>query len=99
MKVQSADKKRGAALYGVIALGVLGVGAAAYFGYNKFVKADEGKGKTASISKLEGAELHVTVSLPKVPPAKKHTGGHGGGGGGGGRYNDNMSLDLSDDSD
>jgi hypothetical protein len=41
------------------------------------------------------------VSLPKVPPAKKRTGGggHGGGGGGGGRYNDNMSLDLTDDSD
>jgi hypothetical protein len=101
MKVQSADKKRGAMLYGVIVVGVLGVGAGAYFGYNKFVKADAAKGKTASVAKLEGAELKVTVSLPKVPPAKKRTGGHGGGGGGGGggRYNDNMSLDLSDDSD
>jgi serine/threonine protein kinase len=100
IKVQSADKKRGVALYGVIAMAVITIGVGAFFGYNKFIKADDSKKKAATVAKLEGAELKVTVSLPKVPPAKKRTGGHsGGGGGGGGRYNDNMSLDLSDDSD
>jgi hypothetical protein len=55
----------------------------------------------ATCACVEGDELKGAGWLPKVPPAKKRTGGGGrsAGGGGGGRYNDNMSLDLSDDSD
>jgi hypothetical protein len=100
VKVQSAEKKRGAMLYATIGLGVVGVAIAAWF-IIKSVRGDDSKKQVATVAKLEGADLKVTVSLPKVPPAKKRTGGggHSSGGGGGGRYNDNMSLDLSDDSD
>jgi hypothetical protein len=100
VKVQSAEKKRGAMLYATIGLGVVGVAIAAWF-IIKSVRGDDSKKQMATVAKLEGADLKVTVSLPKVPPAKKRTGGggHAGGGGGGGRYNDNMSLDLTDDSD
>jgi hypothetical protein len=100
VKVQSAEKKRGAMLYATIGLGVVGVAIAAWF-IIKSVRGDDSKKQMATVAKLEGADLKVTVSLPKVPPAKKRTGGGGrsAGGGGGGRYNDNMSLDLSDDSD
>jgi hypothetical protein len=100
VKVQSAEKKRGAMLYGVIGLGVVGAAIAVYFVINA-VRSDDKQKAVAGIAKVEGAELKVTISLPKVPPAKKRTGGggHGGGGGGGGKYDDNMQLDLSDDSD
>jgi hypothetical protein len=100
VKVQSAEKKRGAMLYGVIGLGVVGAAIAVYFVINA-VRSDDKKKAVAGIAKVEGAELKVTISLPKVPPAKKRTGGggHGGGGGGGGKYDENMQLDLSDDSD
>lgn len=99
VKVQSAEKKRGAMLYATIGLGVVGVAIAAWF-IIKSVRGDDSKKQVATVAKLEGADLKVTVSLPKVPPAKKRTGGGGhSGGGGGGRYNDNMSLDLTDDSD
>jgi hypothetical protein len=99
VKVQSAEKKRGAMLYGVIGLGVVGAALAAYFIINA-VRGDDKAKQVAGISKVEGAELKVTVSLPKVPPAKKRAGGGGGGGGGGhGHYDENMTLDLSDDSD
>jgi hypothetical protein len=101
VKVQSAEKKRGAMLYGVIGLGVIGAAIAVYFVINA-VRSDDKKKALAGIAKVEGAELKVTISLPKVPPAKKRTGGgghSGGGGGGAGRYDDNMQLDLSDDSD
>ena len=101
VKVQSAEKKRGAMLYGVIGLGVVGAAIAVYFVINA-VRSDDKKKAVAGIAKVEGAELKVTISLPKVPPAKKRTGGGGhggGGGGGGGKYDDNMQLDLSDDSD
>lgn len=100
VKVQSAEKKRGAMLYATIGLGVVGVAIAAWF-IIKSVRGDDSKKQVATVAKLEGADLKVTVSLPKIPPAKKRAGGGGrsSGGGGGGRYNDNMSLDLSDDSD
>jgi len=100
VKVQSAEKKRGAMLYGVIGLSVVGAVVAVYFIINA-VRSDDKQQTVAGIAKVEGAELKVTVSLPKVPPAKKRTGGRSGGGGhlGGGKYDDNMTLDLSDDSD
>lgn len=98
VKVQSAEKKRGAALYAVIGVGVIGVAIAAWF-IIQSVRGDSGKKQMATVAKLETGDLKVTVSMPKVPPAKKRTGGGGGHSGGGGKYNDNMALDLSDDSD
>ncbi len=99
VKVQSAEKKKGVAMYGVIGIGALAAAAAVYFIIQK-VRSDDGPKAVAGISKVEGAELKVTISLPKAPPKTKRTGGGGGGGGGGhGKWEDNMSLDLSDESD
>ncbi|MFT3699721.1 MAG: hypothetical protein QM831_41620 [Kofleriaceae bacterium] len=104
VKVQSAEKRRGAALYAFIALGVVAVGVGGYFIINA-VRGDESKKQVAGISKLEGAQLNVTVSMPKTPPATKHHtgGGHksGGntGGPGGQNVSENYALDMSDDSD
>lgn len=100
VKVQSAEKKKGAAMYGVIGVAALAAAAAVYFIIQK-VRSDDGPKNVAGVGKLEGAELKVTVSLPKAPPKAKRTGGGGGGTGGGGhgKWEDNMSLDLSDDSD
>jgi hypothetical protein len=99
MKVQSAQTKKGAVLYTFIALGVIGAAVAVWFIINA-VKKDEDKKAIAGVSQLEGADLKVTISMPKVPPAKKHS-GHGGGGGGNikDNYSENLALDLTDDSD
>jgi hypothetical protein len=101
--VQSAEKKRGAALYAVIGLGVIGAAIAVYF-VIKSTRHDDAANKVAGVAALDGAQLKVTVSMPKAPP--KRTGGGGGrhaGGGGGGASQKNssedLSLDLSDDSD
>ena len=104
VKVQSAEKRRGAALYAFIALGVIGAGIAVYFIVNA-VRGDDASKKVAGVSKLEGAQLNVTVSMPKTPPATKHHtgGGHrpagNGGGPGGQNASENLGLDMSDDSD
>jgi Protein tyrosine and serine/threonine kinase len=106
VKVQSREKARGAMLYAFIALGVLGAAAAVYFVVGA-LRHDESKKEVAGISKLEGADLKVTVSLPKVPPAHHASGGgghHASSGGntsgpGGTNTGENMALDMSDDSD
>ncbi|HEY6038111.1 MAG TPA: hypothetical protein VIV58_27710, partial [Kofleriaceae bacterium] len=104
VKVQSVEKRRGAMLYAFIALGVIGAGVAVYFIINA-VRGDDASKKVAGVSKLEGAQLNVTVSMPKTPPATKHRtgGGHrpGGntGGPGGQNASENLGLDMSDDSD
>jgi hypothetical protein len=99
VKVQSAEKKKGVAMYGVIGMAALAAAAAVYFIIQK-VRSDDGPKTVAGINKVEGAELKVTISLPKAPPKQKRTGGGGGGGGGGhGKYDDSMSLDLSDEND
>jgi hypothetical protein len=98
-KVQSAQTKKGAVLYAFIALGVLGAAAAVWFVIQQ-VRGDDDKKAIAGVSQLEGSKLDVKISMPKVPPAKKRA--RGGGGGGGtikDNYSENMSLDLSDDSD
>jgi hypothetical protein len=99
-KVQSAHTKKGAVLYSFIVLGVLGAAVAVWFIIQQ-VRGDDDKKAVAGVSQLEGAELKVTVSMPKVPPARKRPKGGGGGGGGSikDNYSENMSLDLSDDSD
>ncbi len=96
-KVQSAQTKKGAVLYTFIALGVIGAAVAVWF-IIQSVRGDDDKKAVAGVSQLEGAELKVTVSMPKVPPARKRPRG------GGGRaikdnYSENLALDLSDDSD
>jgi hypothetical protein len=98
--VQSAEKKRGAALYAVIGLGVIGAAIAVFF-IIKSTRHDDAANKVAGIAALDGAQLKVTVSMPKAPP--KRTGGaaHHSTGGGHSMKNssEDLSLDLSDDSD
>jgi hypothetical protein len=103
VKVQSAEKTRGVLLYAFIALGVIGAGIGVYFIINA-VRGDDAKKQVAGVSKLEGAELKVTVSMPKTPPATKHhtSGGHrptNNGGAGGNNANTDLALDMTDDSD
>jgi hypothetical protein len=97
-KVQSAHAKKGLALYSFIALGVIGAAVAVYF-IIQSVRGDDEKKSVAGVSQLEGAELKVTVSMPKVPPAKKRPKGGGGGGTIKDNYSADLALDLSDDSD
>jgi hypothetical protein len=101
VQVQKTDKKRGALLYSVIGLGVIG----AALGVMLIIRAasSDKEKKVEGIDKLEGAELKVTVTMPKAPPKKPktHSGG-GGGGGGGGNYtrgSEDFSLDMSDEGD
>jgi hypothetical protein len=101
VQVQKSDKNRGALLYSVIGLGVIG----AVLGVVLIIRAasSDKESKVKGIDKLEGAELKVTVTMPKAPPKKpKHTGGGGGGGGGGGnntKGSEDLSLDMSDEGD
>ena len=101
--VQSSDKKKGALLYTVIGLGVVGA-ALAVFLIIRAARGDEAAKKVAGVETLEGGSLNVKVTMPKAPP--KRNGGHRSGGGhntgGGGSYtkgNEDMSLDMSDESD
>jgi len=94
---QSRDKQRGAMLYGLITLGMIAVGVAVYF-VLRSVGRDDGGQQVAGISALDGASLKVKVSEPKKPAAihrraagKRPTGPASSG--------QNLSLDLSDDSD
>ena len=100
--VQSREKKRGATLYAVIALGVIGAAVGVYF-VVKAASSDSGGKKIEGVADLEGADLKGSVSMPKAPPKK--TGGGGGGrrtGGAGGNYtrgSEDLSLDMSDEED
>lgn len=101
--VQSSDKKKGALLYTVIGLGVVGA-ALAVFLIIRAARSDEAAKKVASVETLEGGSLNVKVTMPKAPP--KRNGGHRTGGshnsGGGGSFtkgSEDMSLDMSDESD
>ncbi len=100
---QKREKSRGALLYAVIGLGIAGVAVGGYF-IVQSVRGGSSK-KIASISQVESASLQVTVSEPKVPPAKHHSGSgahHTTGAGTTGSMansSENMALDLSDDSD
>lgn len=98
--VQKSDKKRGALLYSVIGLGVVG----AVLGVMLIIRAasSDKEKKVEGIDKLDGASLKVTVTMPKAPPKRaKRTGGGGGGGGGGNhtKGSEDYSLDMSDEGD
>jgi serine/threonine-protein kinase len=100
--VQKSETKRGALLYGVIGLGVVGAVLGAFF-VIKAVSSDSAAKKVEGIEAIDGASLKVTVSLPKAPPkvARKSGGGgnHGGGGGNSVKGSEDMSLDMSGDDD
>jgi eukaryotic-like serine/threonine-protein kinase len=100
VREQSRDKKRGAMLYGMIALGVLGAAAAVYL-VLRTVQRDDGGRRAASVSALDGASLKVTVSPPKKPaPAQRRPGGRRPAGGPApANTGENLALDMSDDSD
>jgi hypothetical protein len=105
VKSQSRDKKRGVALYAIIGLVMAAVGVGVYFII--VTATGGGEKKMAGVSELEGASLEVKVSQPTKPkPHPKHTGGtaagtHHTGTGGTAPANasENLSLDLSDESD
>ncbi len=106
VKVQSREKTRGTLLYAIIGAGVLAAAAVVYFVILPAIRHDDAAGKVAGVATLDGAQLKISVSLPKVPPAKHHGGGGGhhpgttgGGGPGGTNTGENLALDLSDDSD
>lgn len=99
VKEQSRDKKRGAMLYGLIGVGVLGAAAAVLL-ILRSVQHDDGGQKVAAVSALDGASLKVTVSPPKKPPAvHRRPTGKRSGGAAPASTGENLTLDLSDDSD
>jgi hypothetical protein len=98
VKEQSRDKKRGAMLYGLIGLGVLGAAAAAYLILQSVSHGDDGGPKVAAVSALDGASLKVKVSEPKKPPPQRRSGARRPAGQPA-NTGENLALDLSDDSD
>jgi hypothetical protein len=94
---QSRDKQRGALLYGLIALGVVAVGIAVYL-VLRSVGRDDGAQQVAGVSALDGASLKVKVSEPKKPAAT-HRRAAGKRPAGPASSGQNLTLDLSDDSD
>jgi hypothetical protein len=106
---QKRESKRGVLLYAVIAAAVIAIGVGGFFVYDAVSGGSQKK--IDGVTSLEGGSLKITLSEPKPPPKPQHSGGgrrNGGGGGGrpqgggnpsGGNGNQNLSLDLSDDSD
>jgi hypothetical protein len=99
VKEQSRDKKRGALLYGLIGVGVLAAAAAVTL-ILRSVSHDDGDRTVAGVSALDGASLKVKVSEPKKPPAThRSTSGGKRPAGQAPSSGQNLTLDLSDDSD
>lgn len=101
VKHQSAEVKRGVALYGFIGAGVLAAVLVAYFVVTALSAAKNKR--VEGVDTLANASLNVTVSEPKKPAKKPRSGGGNRGGGSFGKGlpggNDSLTLDLSDDSD
>ena len=99
--VQGRDKKRGVLLYVLIALGLCGIGAAVYFVIDTMSASKQEK--IAALEAPEKSDLKVKVSEPKKPPpAKRNTGGGRRTPGAGGNFtkgSEDLSLNMSDDSD
>jgi hypothetical protein len=98
VKEQSRDKKRGALLYGLIGAGVLAAAAVVLI-ILRTVSHDDGGKKVAAVSALDGASLKVKVSEPKKPPATHHKPSGKRTGAAPANSGQNLTLDLSDDSD
>jgi hypothetical protein len=101
VQVAKSQTKKGAVLYAMIGAGVIGAVVAVYLiiqAASKDEKADIG-----GVTKIDGASLKVTVSVPKRPPPSKRAGGGGGHRtGGGGNFtkgSEDLSLDMSDEGD
>jgi hypothetical protein len=101
VQVAKSQTKKGAVLYAMIGAGVIGAVIAVYLiiqAASKDEKADIG-----GVTKIDGASLKVTVSVPKRPPPSKRAGGGGGHRtGGGGNFtkgSEDLSLDMSDEGD
>jgi hypothetical protein len=97
VKEQRRDKKRGALLYAMIGIGVVGAAAAAVL-ILRSVAHDDGGQRVAAVSALDGASLKVKVSEPKKPAPVAHRSGKRAGGAAA-SSGENLALDLSDDSD
>jgi hypothetical protein len=97
VKQQSRDKQRGAMLYGLIALGAAAAAIGVYF-VLRSVGRDDGGHQVAAVSALDGASLKVKVSEPKKPVAT-HRRAAGKRPAGPASSGQNLTLDLSDDSD
>ena len=97
VKQQSRDKQRGAMLYALIALGVVATAVAVYL-LLRSVERDDGGRQVAGVSALDGASLKVKVSEPKKPVAT-HRRAAGKRSAGPASSGQNLTLDLSDDSD
>lgn len=96
----SQEKRRGAALYAFIGLGVLALGGGAVFVVHK-LSAEKG-GKSGAIEALEGGSLQAKISFPtraeRQRRARAHHGKHGPGGAAGG-WDDSLNLDMEGDDD
>jgi hypothetical protein len=101
VQVAKSQTKKGAILYVMIGAGVIGAVLAVYLIIQAASK--EEKQNLGGVSKIDGASLKVTVSVPKKPPPSKHGGGgHRSSGGTGGNYTqgkEDLSLDMSDEGD
>lgn len=97
--VQGRDKKRGVLLYALIALGLCGIGAAVYFVIDTMSASKQEK--VAALEAPEKSDLKVKVSEPKKPPPAKRTGGgrRTNAGGNFTKGSEDLSLNMSDDSD
>jgi hypothetical protein len=96
---QSRDKKRGALLYAMIGLGVVGA-AAVVLVILRSVQHDDGGQRAAAVSALDSASLKVKVSEPKKPPRpSRRAGGGKRTSGGAATGGDSLALDMSDDND
>lgn len=95
---QASERKRGAALYGVIGVGVLAAVAAAWLIVTGLSGAK--KKSVEGVAAVQEGSLDVKVQPPKAP-ARKATARRGGGGGGGGGPSggEELALDLSGDDD
>jgi hypothetical protein len=97
VKAQSRDKTRGAMLYAMIGLGVLGAAAAVFLILRSVQPDDPGK-KLVAVSTLDGASLKVKVSEPNKPkPSARPPGSRPAGRPA--NTGEHLALDLSDDSD
>jgi hypothetical protein len=104
VQVAKSQTKKGAVLYAAIGLGVAGAVVGVYLIIQAASSSE--KEKIGGVGKIEGAQLKVTVTLPKKPPPSAHhssgTGGTHRTGNGGNDFtkgNEDLSLDMSDDGD
>lgn len=99
----TSEKRRGAALYLFIGIGVLALGGGVYFLVTKLA-ADKKDENSGAIVALEGGSLQAKISFPskaererRAKGRRKGGGGKAGAGGPAGSWDDSLNLDMSDD--